>query len=606
MPAPKITTTVDDQSTRVTSTSSYNTAIVIEAKKGPIDTPIKVTGQTDYLRRFTPNERYELGWDLGILEAYRYLEDQSGLYVVRCAHITDEDPTNAVAVAGCKFAIAGTDALNITFKNTEDYINGMSYNQFNSLEQNGDWNATEQDACVIYASSAGAYGNDLSVEIVTDESKVKLPGAFLIYVYNKDILKETFTCSLDPSLKSGYGVNCSIDKVLQSSQYIRGCANPISDYITGTSYEVTVTVNNTNYTAYTNTPGNKGDLVEQQNVYETKYCNTKYTFLSDRQYSIVHTGRSDTYYKLPKPGTLYLTCGNDGSAATSGDRIRALKTLGNMNDISIQLIMDGGVTTEEYHNAIRDLCDKRDDSCHGIISTSYEDEVSSDSLTAIRNYRKYQLNMNSYSMEMYTPHQKYYDEFNDRYVWLSPGPYVCSLIMQTAQDKGWHWAVAGYNRGVVPSIDVSVAFDTEIVDELSDMQVNTIIKDPGAGNIIWDELTLWSQASDLQDAHISRWINIYLRPQIKEFLKSFLFEFNDQDTRDLLIKKLETFMEPQKSARACYAYRIVCDESNNSDSDVENNICNCWLYVKPTKICKWINQKIILTPYSTDLESIEL
>ena len=87
MSAPKVTTTLVDQSTRVNTTGTYNTAIVIAAKKGEINKPIKVTGQTDFLRKFTPNERIEIGWDMAYYEAYQYLKEQNGLYV----HFTMED-----------------------------------------------------------------------------------------------------------------------------------------------------------------------------------------------------------------------------------------------------------------------------------------------------------------------------------------------------------------------------------------------------------------------------------------------------------------------------------------------------------------------------------
>ena len=161
-------------------------------------------------------------------------------------------------------------------------------------------------------------------------------------------------------------------------------------------------------------------------------------------------------------------------------------------------------------------------------------------------------------------------------------------------------------RGVVNSLDVAATFDPAIVDEFSDMQVNTIIKDPGFGNIIYDELTMQSQASDMQDAHIARYLNIFLRPALKEALKPFLFEFNDEETRMVITRMIDTFMKPQQAARACYSYRIVCDESNNTSSDIQNNLLNSWLYIKPTKIAKEIRQKIVVTPHSVDLESIEI
>lgn len=535
MPAPRIITSIDDQSTRVSSTGTYNAAIVIAAKKGEINKPVKVTGQSDFLRKFTPNERIEIGWDMAYYEAYKYLATQSNLFVVRAAHIQDLDTDEAdypALYGGCLIKTMNAANENLScpngFASPEDYL------------------FQTDEVLLIYGANEGAYNNELSIVIETDPKVVKLDNAFIIKVYKKNILVETKVCSLDPSAKNGYGVNCFVETVLKGSLYIRAISNAIQD----------------------------------------------------------ENGK----YPMPKaqPNPIALAGGNDGSAVTDADRIAALKTLSNLNDTNIQLIMDGGNTTPAYAKAILEVCKAREESCNGIICTRYEDEVAADSLTAIKKYREEELNINDYNMELYTPHQMIYDEFNDRNIYISPGPFVASLIMSTATSLGWHWAVAGYNRGVVNSLDVAATFEPNIVDELSDAQVNTIIKDPGFGNIIFDELTMQSTASDMQDAHIERYLNIYLRPRLKEALKPFLFEFNDEETRMVITRMVDNFMRTQKAARACYAYRIVCDETNNLPDDIQNNILNSWLYIQPTKISKEIRQKIIVTPVSVDLESIEI
>lgn len=523
MPAPKVTTNVVDQSTRVVPLGTVNTGIVIAAKKGPIDTPILITGQTSFLRTFAPNERLEIGWDLAYFEAYKYLETQGRLYVVRAA-------ADDVMYGGCTIKVADSENENMSL---EKGLLDPKTNKF-----------LEDDALLIYGANPGAYNNDLSVIIVTDPEVVKLKNAFLLKVYKKGVLVETHTCSLDPSLKNGYGVNCFVETVLEGSLYVRAI-----------SYAVDI-----------------------------------------------------DGYPLPKAQEtmLPLVGGDDGSAVTDAERIRALKTLSNVNDIPLQLVIDAGNTTVAYQQAINDLCAVREDSCHGILSTRYEDEQNADAVNALKAYRKNDLNLNTYNCQLYTPHQKMYDQFNDRYIWVSPSCYVASLIAKYSESLGYHWAVAGYSRGVVNSIDVAKTFEPQEVDELSDNQINTIIKDPGSGNVIWDELTLQSTASDMQDAHIARYVNLFLRPSIKEALKPFLFEFNDEVTRALIVRMLDTFMQPQKSARAVYDYRIVCDESNNTDSDIANSILNSWLYIKATKISKWIKQSIIVTPTSVNLEEIEV
>lgn len=541
MPAPKVTTSVIDQTTRVSSQGTYNSAIVVAAKKGPVNKPIKVTNQTAFLRLYTPDGVIPYGSDTSLYEAYTYLGMQSNLYVVRAAHLTDDplDSEDYVALyGGCVIKNATSANSNISL--AEGLTDPDLYGQ----------DAASDDVMLIYGSSQGAFANKVDIEIITDQTQVKLAGAFIINVYYNNKPVETHICSLDPSLKDGYGVNCFVQTVLTGSNYIRAIS-------------------------YVELPGQNG-------------------------------------YPLPKaqsrtPNKLYLAGGSDGTDVVPGDRIKALQELQNINDINIQLILDGGETNEGYLSEINRICEIREDSCHGIISTPMDAElgrITGDSITDLTTWRTTTLNANTANLELYTPHQKIYDEFNDRELYISPAPFVAALIMKYAQELGWHWAVAGYNRGIVNSLDVAKTFTPGEVDELSDVQINTIIKDPGYGNVIWDELTQLAQAKDMQDAHISRYINIYLRPRLKESLKTFLFEFNDEQTRMLITKMIDTFMESQKASRACYDYMTVCDETNNLPIDIQNNVLNCWLYLKPTKIAKWIKQQIIITPYGTSLESL--
>jgi phage tail sheath protein FI len=230
--------------------------------------------------------------------------------------------------------------------------------------------------------------------------------------------------------------------------------------------------------------------------------------------------------------------------------------------------------------------------------------ITGDAQKDVVNYRKYQLNANTRNLELYTTHQLVYDEFNDRNIYVSPSCFVASRIMSVAQEYGWHWAAAGYNRGVINSLDVAKSFEPSIVDTFSDAQINTIIKEPGMGNVIFDELTLLSKASDLQDAHNSRYVDIYLRPRLKDALKQFLFEFNDEQTRMLIIKMLDTFMQPEVSARALYNYKVVCDDSNNRPRDIQNNICNVWIFVQLMKLAKFIPVKIIVSPYGVSFDDL--
>lgn len=771
MPKPSVTTNVVDRTTRVNSVGTYNAAIVIAAKKGPINVPTLVTSQTDFLRRYTPNETIELGWDGAHHEAFQYLATQSNLYVVRAAHTSDLADTDEDSIAlfgGCNVMLYKSDLdsapLEEGFADIDQYA--------------GDNFDYDNVACIIYGTSEGAYNNDLAISIVTDPEQVKLDGCFLIRVYKKDrntnsyVKMEEWTCSLDPTMKNGYGVNCFVETALEGSNYIRALANDMEDaimdssftldldgfvkftnkiiantkvreanksyaagdvivctelstatayytcttagrsaasapdfseagryldtvidnkctwtltevvkpYATETAYEprdivkvtdgtttyayrvlgeggttgdtepewgaVTVTdgqiiwanqdqtIDILNATAYHNKPGIKGQTLDltQYKVYKDLYLTTVYKFketisLQDPtqmvqdaygnwQYQVVdmaptytatYTGEeSKEHIVLPKECTLLkLNGGSDGSEPTTGDRITALNTMKNRKKFKVALVMDGGYTVPAYHMAIDTFCTARSQDCHGLCSIPISNQIVNDNGASVIEYRTETLNANTTNLEMYVPHQLIYDQFNDKNIYISPSCFAAARIMDVAATLGWHWIAAGFNRGIVNSLDVFKDYDDTVVGSFSDNQINTICKEQGSGNVIMDDLTMMAKACDMQDAHISRFINIELRPALEEALKNFLFEFNDAETRNTIVKMLENFMRPKVANRAVQAFRIVCDETNNLPNDIQNSICNVWVYVIPTKGIRWIRCSVILTPQGAQMGEFE-
>lgn len=543
MTAPYVRTVLEDQSTRVVSTSGVYTGVVIKAKKGPVNIPYLVTSQTDLLRVFTPNERIEIGWDMAYYSAYYYLREGNRLWVVRACDLT------TARYGGCTIRTEDGSA-------NESFTSGIT-DPSDEADDDASDNYTfgENDAFILYGSNVGTWNNDIGIRIITDQAQVKLENAFIIEVYKglsgsdenlSGTRVERFTVSLDPTLRNGYGVNCYIETVLEGSNYIRAEVNDA--------------------------------VIDAQK-----------------------------YIPLAQDKILRFKGGADSASDDlSAEKIVALHTLENTNDINLSLLMDGGDTNPTYQKALINVCTTRNETTFAILSMPYERTVSSNNINDMVNYANTELNANSYLAALYAPHQEMYDEFNDRNIYVDPATFVAGRVSVVAEDYGWHWPVAGYNRGVVNTLDVAATFTSGQLDQLSEYQINCIIKDPGSGNVIYDQLTTQSKASDLQEQPISLYINVYLRPALRDMLKYFLFELNDEETRMLVTKKIDIFMQAEKANRACYEYRIVCDETNNLDSDIENNRLNVWLYLKPMKSAKFIEQRIIITPYSVDLENIEI
>ena len=85
MGAAKASISEIDLSTRVPTFPGVFGGIVIQALKGPVDQPVFITSEAQLLAIFTPDERVEVGMDLGFFSALAYLQKSDKLWTVRAS-----------------------------------------------------------------------------------------------------------------------------------------------------------------------------------------------------------------------------------------------------------------------------------------------------------------------------------------------------------------------------------------------------------------------------------------------------------------------------------------------------------------------------------------
>lgn len=413
-----------------------------------------------------------------------------------------------------------------------------------------EYSFTTGDAFLIYGANPGLWNNDISIKIITDATVVKIANAFIINVYKGTTLVESHLCSRKQDAKDGYGNNIYIEDALEASNYIRAFDNVALD----------------------------DDILPK--AYTSAY--------------------------------LALNGGSDGSAVTDSENIAALNLLSNVNAYTVQLILNGGNTSAVFQKAIEALCQTRREETFGILTTPYTDEVSANYINDILDYRNIDLNLNTYTSALFTPHIKIYDRFTDKNIYVSPDGHIGGLMSQTIQNFGYHYPTAGYKRGIINNaLDLSVRYTQDDnaggeVDVLYDAGINPLIFNPGRGIVIYGNKTLWSTPSDLESISVSMLINLQIRPGLREFLKDYLFELNDDATRSILVAKIETYMDTLKAKRAVYDYYVLCNDENNSPQDVQDKRLNVWLYIKPTLPIEFIEQKLIITPNGLDFSSLKV
>lgn len=299
---------------------------------------------------------------------------------------------------------------------------------------------------------------------------------------------------------------------------------------------------------------------------------------------------------------IWLGGGSDGNAVTDADMIRALHTLDSKDTYPVTLVIDGGWTTPAYHNELTLFCETRKD-CFAILSVPYVNEASASYLNDIVNYRNVDLNANTSYAAMYTPHVLIYDKFNDRKIYVSPDGFVAGIISETASNYEIWYPPAGLRRGQIRVLDVRRRFTQGEMDYLYDNGINPIRFAIGKGITVWGQKTLLTRPSSLDRINV-RLLLIVIENAIAEALEDFVFEINDANTRALIRAMIESYLSNIQARRGLYDYYVVCDETNNTQQDIDNYKLNVWVFVQPVKSAEYIQLNTIITRTGVSFQEV--
>jgi hypothetical protein len=610
-----------DASTRVPGFPGVAAGIVIPALKGKTEEIQLVTSDIDFLNKYTPNGRIEVGYDNSYYSALAYLQKSDKLYVTRAHN-------------GSIFGGAFITTLNANIDN-EAFAIGIRDNSTFEFES-----SEETDVSfVITGSNQGDWNNNISIKIYNyhpDETLIpsKISGSTITvdpttgngakWVTGEKVRLIATTESTVP----GGLVNGTVYYVIRMTDTTIKLATTLARALAGTSISLStigsgsfvlssadgkVKEANTFVIDVFRTVDGVSSLVETWKCSKTpgtKDLNGINIYIQDvlegsSYISAVDNVLVTDVYPTAQPSELFLAGGDDGDQVIDGQMITALDLFQN-EDIPVTLIMDGGWATAAYHSEIVSVCEGRQD-CFGILSTPYSEEASTDYLNELIKWRKIDDNINSSYVAMYTPHVKIYDKYTDRNLYVPPDGYIAAIISETGANYEIWYPPAGFKRGVVRVLDVRRRFKKSEMDLLNENQVNYLRFVNGKGIIVWDQLTMYAAPSDLQDVNV-RLLLITIEPAIKVTLENFLFEINDEATRALIRSILTSYLDSIKARRGISDYVLVCDDTNNTAEDIDNYRLNVTLAIKPVKAVKYIDFAVIITrqgiDFSTALASV--
>ena len=107
-------------------------------------------------------------------------------------------------------------------------------------------------------------------------------------------------------------------------------------------------------------------------------------------------------------------------------------------------------------------------------------------------------------------------------------------------------------------------------DTLYSNNINPIAYIPGRGLVIYGQKTIATDSSLLDRINVARLTN-YIAYQLDLITKPYLFEQNDNITRQAAANTVSQFFNTLVGLRAISDYAVICDTTNNTQSEIDSN-----------------------------------
>lgn len=175
----------------------------------------------------------------------------------------------------------------------------------------------------------------------------------------------------------------------------------------------------------------------------------------------------------------------------------------------------------------------------------------------------------------------YSDEVSE--LWFAPAGTRRGLVSGVTQ--------VGYVSGTLgtPTTFNEVALNQGQRDNLYKYftNLNPIVFFPGRGILVWGQKTSAPDASALDRINVGRLI-MYIKRQLRKNTMSFVFEPNDQLTRDNLKAVVDGFLGDLIVKRGLYDFATICDESNNTGDRIDRNEMYIDIALKPVRAAEFL------------------
>lgn len=180
---------------------------------------------------------------------------------------------------------------------------------------------------------------------------------------------------------------------------------------------------------------------------------------------------------------------------------------------------------------------------------------------------------------------------------LKVPPSVAALGALAFNDKvTYPWfAPAGFNRASLDFVtNVTIRLDNNDKDRLQDSRINPIGTYPRLGYVIFGQKTLQLNKSALDRVNVRR-LMLEVKRIVGGIAKNLVFEQNTPETRNKFVAESTLQLGLIQAQSGIEEFRVVMNETNNTQEDVDLNRLRGKVIVKPTKTIEVIAIDFIIT-----------
>jgi len=196
------------------------------------------------------------------------------------------------------------------------------------------------------------------------------------------------------------------------------------------------------------------------------------------------------------------------------------------------------------------------------------------------------------------------DYFTALNIWMPPSIIAAQLMCISERETHAWYSAAGFNRGIAPqtyAITLKTKPYTSENDILQLNQWNYFTQNINVGVVLEGNKTMQVEHTALDRINVRRLCN-HIKRRIRNISNKYKYEPNTYEIRLQYSEELNAFLNFVQRENGISEYRVICNDSNNTNDTIDRNELHCQVWIKPIKAIEYIIVDMVVTSQSVTLQ----